>query len=376
MDVDHSRVLIWYQGRGEAGNRFADRIAQRLLPTIPASHIAMALHAENTLAPVAQARGHTVYTIKGPSGRKAPANVLLSVWSRYRQFAQALDEFKPDVAIIAMNFALAWPILEALRARNVPIIYVAHDPEPHTGDYAPFWQSISQRVIIKRSSAVVALSNYGLTRLKAIYRSSLPAQIHMAPLHSVGGLIRQEPRERQSDGPTSFLVLGRLLPYKGFDLLASALEHLVDREDWRLTIAGNGSMDDEIFSLFGKFPQVDLSYVRWLDEAEVDHLLDSHDVIVSTCRDATQSGVVAEATLRAMPSVVTPIGGLPEQVDHGECGWVTRDLSSQEIAATLIGVIEDRAAYSETSRKVIEFWRQTQDDQTWGTIVAKTRHSR
>lgn len=337
----------------------------------------MALHAENTFAPKAKARGHTVYTSKGPSGRKAPASVLLSVWNRYRQFARALDEFKPDVAIVTMNFALAWPILEALRARNIRIIYIAHDPEPHTGDYAPLWQSISQRAVIKRSSAVVALSDYGLSRLKTVYRSSLPAQTHMVPLHSVGDLLRQEPRELQADRPTSFLVLGRLLPYKGFDLLASALEHLAHRDDWRVTIAGDGSIRDEIFSLFGKFPQVDLSYVRWLDEAEVDHLLDSHDVIVTTCRDATQSGVVAEAMLRAMPSVVTPVGGLPEQVNHGACGWVTKDLSSQEIAATVIGVIEDRATYSDTSRRVIEFWRQTQDDQIWGAIVAETlSHSR
>jgi glycosyltransferase involved in cell wall biosynthesis len=145
------------------------------------------------------------------------------------------------------------------------------------------------------------------------------------------------------------LFLGRMIDYKGADILADALQRIADRDDWRLTVAGHGpALTPELTARF-KLPQVESVRPGWLSEAEINALLDSHDVMLAPYRDASQSGVVAEAMAAGLPCVVTPVGGLAEQVG-GAGGWVVVAPTADAFAAGLRNVLDDPAGLAAKSQ--------------------------
>ncbi|MEZ6023911.1 MAG: hypothetical protein R3C16_10980 [Hyphomonadaceae bacterium] len=130
-----------------------------------------------------------------------------------------------------MNFATAAPLSAGLKQ---PLVYCAHDPEPHPGDYARTLQRVTQSALITRARRVVALSDYAAARLH-VHR--VPARkVVTAPLQSV---FAPAPHAARAEaGPLRLAFVGRMIGYKGVDILADALPSWAGRDDWRLTVAG------------------------------------------------------------------------------------------------------------------------------------------
>lgn len=363
------RVLIWYEGRGDTTFRISDRIARWLGRDLPADHIGLATSAGDDFVASATARGNRVYRFKGPHGRQAKLAVLLNYRANHRRFAALLDEFRPDVVILAMNFAPAWPLVRLLGPRGIKLVYLPHDPEPHQGDFLPLWQTFAQNRVLAHADHLVLMSDEMLRRARQIGGrfASLPASV--IALHSIGFPVTGQPRAVVSGRKLRFLFLGRMIAYKGLDLLAGACRLLADRDDWDLTIAGDGPLAGEVRRDFAGLGQVNLDYLRYISEAEVDALLMGADVMLCPYRDASQSGVVVEATLTGMPSIVSPSGALPEQVDHGKAGYVMAEMSAAALAAEMRQVLEDRAGLAAKSAEVLAFWHRTATGNPWLDVV-------
>jgi len=339
------RVLIWYQGRGGAGQRFAFRLGNILHGVGRVGSVSYLLNEADSYIDLIRESGDEVVSHVSPSGRDRPLALLASIPARLRRFSEALDRLKPDVVVCAMNFALAWPLVEILRWRGIPNVYVCHDPEPHVGDYGVLWQRVSQKIMLKRASAIVALSGYGRDELLKTAPAAIAVPIVMIPLQDhMSALRRREPRRLAAAGRVRFLCLGRLIAYKGFDLLAEAIARLGERTDWSLTIAGDGPLKDEVVRLFAHDPRVDLTRLHLLSEGEIDDLVSTHDVIIHAYKEATQSGTLTEALLEGMPSIVTPVGALPEQIGNGSAGWISPEVSAEGVAAAIVAAITDAQA--------------------------------
>jgi glycosyltransferase involved in cell wall biosynthesis len=108
------------------------------------------------------------------------------------------------------------------------------------------------------------------------------------------------------------LCFGRLLPYKGLDLLAGALRQLRPEAGLQVRVVGSGPaspMLDELRNI----PGVEVEN-RWVAEDEIGNLLAWSDAVVLPYREASQSGVAALAVGAGRWVIATDVGGLAEQL--------------------------------------------------------------
>ena len=108
------------------------------------------------------------------------------------------------------------------------------------------------------------------------------------------------------------LNFGRLLPYKGLDLLADALHLLGPRADMEVRVVGQGPESAALTALRA-LPGVTVEN-RWVPEGDVGALLAWSDIVVLPYREASQSGVAAAAIAAGRRVVATRVGGVVEQL--------------------------------------------------------------
>jgi len=333
-----SRVMVWYWGTGGAGIRLTERLATALADLVGASGVALSCHADHPGLGRLRERGHPVSTVAGPAGHRRSADLALRVAPRLAHFWRHLRRYRPEAVFIPMNFALAWPFARLAQALGARLVYVVHDAEPHSGDFAPRWQRLTQRRLVAAADALIAPSAHTAAEVARLHPLAPPAIV--LPLSALVAPRRYRPRQPPS-GPVRLLFLGRLIAYKGLDQLAAALAPLAGRGDWTLTIAGTGPEDAVVRAAFAGMDQVDLSMLRHLAEDEIEALIDRHDVLVSPYRDASQSGAIPEALAAGMPCLVTPAGALPEQIGFGAAGWVAAENSAAGLRAAIEQMLDD-----------------------------------
>ena len=163
------------------------------------------------------------------------------------------------------------------------------------------------------------------------------------------------PIEAKVDGnrdglPLRLLCVARLVPKKGLGTLLRAAALLRDRDlAFACTIVGDGpeapalreqverlGLDDRV-QLAGALPH----------EAVVQRLHET-DVFALPCRvgedgdrDALPT-VLLEAMAAGLPCVSTPVGGIPEIIEHGRTGYLVPSDDPERLARTLAGLARDR----------------------------------
>ena len=108
------------------------------------------------------------------------------------------------------------------------------------------------------------------------------------------------------------LSFGRLLPYKGLDLLVEALKLLGPRPGLRVRVVGQGP-ESETLRALRALPGVTVEN-RWVAESEIASLLGWADAVVLPYREASQSGVAAAALAAGRMVICTRVGGLEGQL--------------------------------------------------------------
>nr|WP_246303575.1 glycosyltransferase family 4 protein [Nocardioides thalensis] len=129
------------------------------------------------------------------------------------------------------------------------------------------------------------------------------------------------PPAEPSPAGARLLCLAAVTAGKGHDVLLTALETLVDL-DWQLTCAGAVDVEPgfvaglrEHVQRSGLGDRVELTGP--LADAEVAGALAATDLLVSASRHEAYGMAVSEALARAVPVVVTDVGGHPEAVGAG-----------------------------------------------------------
>ena len=116
---------------------------------------------------------------------------------------------------------------------------------------------------------------------------------------------------------------GFIRDYKGLDILLEALSDL--SPNIHLIIAG------EVYGSFEKYDQIIKErelvervhiYDQYIADEAVSKFFSAADVCVLPYKGATQSGITAISKHFELPSIVTDVGGLKENVRHNETGLV------------------------------------------------------
>lgn len=136
-----------------------------------------------------------------------------------------------------------------------------------------------------------------------------------------------------------FLFLGMIRPYKGVDLAIKAMEILCrDGVDAELTIAG------EFWEPVEKYERLvaDLNLKQsvtlspgYVEDSNVRRLIQGHHVLLFPYRSSSQSGLIPIALGAHRPVIATDVGGLSEEVEHGQTGLLVEPESAHELAAAM-----------------------------------------
>lgn len=301
------KILVWQWGRRGAGPRFAAELAATLRD-LPGHGGALSLSAQAELlagpdAPPCELPYPTYTGLFGLLRRLALSPFAVG------PLARRIRALAPDVAICGMPGPLDLLMAAALRRAGVPFLVVVHDADAHPGDGFPFQMRL-QRRLTRRADGLIALTGHVAARLReqgeaagrTLIVASLPPFVFGPP----------PPPPRAHGGRLRLLSFGRLLPYKGLDLLAAALAALGPRADLEVRVVGSGPESAALDAL-RRLPGVSVEN-RWVPEGEVGRLLAWADALVLSHTEASQSGVAAAAVAARRWVVATRVGGIAEQL--------------------------------------------------------------
>jgi len=301
------RVLVWQWGRHGAGPRFAAELT-RNFSAVPETEalLSLAAGAEILGSAAPPACDLPFRTYDGVAGFAVRA---LSAPALVPRLAGWLRDNRVDVALCAMPAPLDLLMAAALRRAGVPFAVVVHDADLHPGDAFPLQMPL-QRRLMRQARGFFALSTHVADRLQQqrIGAGRLLATASLPPF-AFGD---RPPPPGLHGGRRRLLLFGRLLPYKGLDLLADSLALLGSRPDLEVRVVGSGP-ESPVLDALRALPGVSVEN-RWVPEDEVGALLAWADGLVLSHREASQSGVAAAAVAARRWLVATRVGGLEEQL--------------------------------------------------------------
>ena len=303
-------VLVWQWGRFGGPPLVAAALAEGLA-ALPNTRVALSLAraAELLQGPAPPRCDLPVETYGSRIGflwRLATAPLAA------RALARRIAELRPDIAVCAQPGPLDLLMAMALRRLRIPFVVLVHDADLHPGDGQPMQMRL-QHALCRRAAAVGALSSHVGARLIAQGLAGVAGrpliQLRFPPLP-----VALPPDEMRADGTLRLLSFGRLLPYKGLDLLADALARIGTESKLLVRVVGSGPESAELQLLRG-MPHVTVEN-RWVPEPELGALLAWADALVLPYREASQSGVAALALAAGRRVIATRVGGLTEQLGN------------------------------------------------------------
>lgn len=322
------KTLIWHWGRRGAGPIFAARLAEAL-NALPGQSAALSLATGAEIlagpnAPCCDWREPTYETRLGYIAQR-----LASPFLRARTTGH-LRRLAPDFALCAMPALLDSRMVTALRRLGLGYGVIVHDAEPHPGEALSF-RVLDQTKLLRGAKHLFCLSTHVEQMLRG-QGFGTQGQTLTKLWHPPLGLAADVPAAPPTTQPR-LLYFGRLLPYKGLDLLANALEFLGEHRPFALRICGDGPSTPALERL-AAIPGVAVER-RWFTEAELPGLLAWADALVLPYREASQSGVAALALAAGRRVLATRVGGLPEQLD-GQPGAILCAPNAPAIAQGLL----------------------------------------
>jgi glycosyltransferase involved in cell wall biosynthesis len=225
-------------------------------------------------------------------------------------------------------------------AKRLGIPYVVH---VHSGRFDKFWKTAGPRLaadidrLFAESDAIVVLSKYWVD----LVASRVPSARAKTVVLSNATVSQSGDRESTISGPVRITFLGKLGPNKGTPLLLEALADLRDQGSWTATIAGNGEVEESraIAARLGIGDQV--AFPGWLDAQAANKLLGETDIFVLPSLSEGLPMAILEAFAWGVAVIATPVGSVPEVIEHNRNGLIVPVGDTQELAQALRRLIQD-----------------------------------
>jgi glycosyltransferase involved in cell wall biosynthesis len=351
-DKAPSRVLVWQWGRFGGAPRFAALLAEGLA-ALPGVEVILSL-----------SRGAEILREGSPPRCDLPVDTYTNLAGFLARVATApfalpgltrrIRQLRPDLAICAQPGPLDLLMAAALRWLKIPFVVLVHDADAHPGDGFPM-QMWLQRALCRRADVVAALTAHVGDRLRDQKLAGTPRR-PLIRLRHPPMQYAFAPRRDAAPGTFRLLSFGRLLPYKGLDLLAEALRRLGSPPGLSVRVVGLGPESRELAELRG-LPGVTVEN-RWVPETEVGALFSWADAVVLPYREASQSGVAAVALAAHRYVVATNVGGLSEQL-ASEPLAILCEPDAASLTNGLRRVLDARPCETRpASRDAVEGWRE------------------
>jgi glycosyltransferase involved in cell wall biosynthesis len=333
------RMLVWYWGRRGGGPRYTLELL-RALAERPDVELTVSLSSGNEALGDFSTVDCALHVVETYSDVRSFVGASVRLPAIRREFRNFIRTAQPDVVVSIMPHPWSWYLAQAVPQAGSRLVSIIHDAYMHPGELNPLWSWRIGRELAA-ADGVVALSRHVQQQLVTGYRypEKRVAVIPLGPFAYADEI--EAPRLYPRHRPFRFLFFGRVLAYKGIRLLLDAFRALAEqRDDVELCIAGGGDLAPYRSLLVG-LPRVTVIN-RWIEEREIPRLLSESDALVASYTEASQSAAVATAYGSGMPVVVTPVGGLIEQVVPGETGLVALETSGVAVARAMSEMLDPR----------------------------------
>lgn len=340
-------LLFMYLGRFGALGRFTLELAEAASRT-GRSQSHFLISASNDIAREA-ATAHVDVRTLDTFARPTPLALVAGYGRARRQFISCLDTVKPQAIINLMAHVWTPMLAGVAKKRGIRVLTVVHDAVPHPGDPTARLNRWLLREA-RTADRVVTLSRSVARSLEVqgyCSKDRIDVLFHPDLRFGASGLARNWSGNR----PLRVLFFGRIMTYKGLDLLVEAVGDLrragvgVD-----LGVAGSGNIAAKTRATLQRMGADVIN--RWIGDDEITPLLSRYDAIACAHIEASQSGVAATAFAHAMPVIAMPSGGIVEQVIEGETGVLAPEASCAGLGAAIARLAQSPQLYNAISAKL------------------------
>jgi len=188
-----------------------------------------------------------------------------------------------------------------------------------------------------KSQKIIVLGNYW----KQVVSDRIPdcsAKVVIVP-NATRTPISKNPKVM--DEAANILFLGRLGPEKGVPQLVMAFASLGSKPGWRGTLAGDGAVDDTRAAVERAGLGDRISVPGWVDSARVEALLHAANILVLPSFSENLPMSVIEALAHGAAVICTPVGALPDIIEHERTGLIVKPGDVEGLASALGRLIED-----------------------------------
>lgn len=351
-------ILILHWGRTGAGPRLARDLASALIRDgRERVHVSYATDGElSGELESLPSPGFPVRTYRSPAGLVLGLPRALFASLRLRRFVR---RYRIDVVVSPMFSIWQSIMLHVFLPRSAKYIATVHDAVPHPGDENVI-TSLCMRFDQQRANLIVTMSDAVADQLS---QQDTPIVRSVHPVFEGAG-IRTFPRVAPKGRAWRIGLFGRLRPYKGVEVLAEAIRTLQRRGydvEGRLVGSGFQGMSDGIALAPLRLEE------RWVPEDAVNRTVAEFDILALPYREASQSGVLAVALAEGVPVVVSPVGGLKQQVELSSAGLVATDMDATSFADALQVYLDHPTHYTRASQSGLE---ASEDKFSWTRVGA------
>lgn len=176
-------------------------------------------------------------------------------------------------------------------------------------------------------------------------------------------------------GKNVIISAGRLVPWKGFDVLIDIMPDILKQfSDAKLYIIGDGPDKEKLSALSSKFSVQDNVFLTGsLSHNELLSYLNSGDIFVLNTGYEGFSHLLLEAMSVGIPVVTTNIGGNPEIINNGINGVLVEYGNREELKSRILDLLGNekmKELFVEgAKRKVAEFGRDRMIKDTINVLI-------
>lgn len=278
----------------------------------------------------------------------------LKFWN-YLQVVKAINRFQPDFIYSPMGHFWEKMIVPFCKCKRT--IQTIHDVALHEGENG--WKHrISQKIFSYKTTKYVILSKAFKEEMEM--RGVDKKNILVIP-HAVFKGYQTKAQLEDYKQYNRFLFFGRVIKYKGIEVLLSAMDGVVQcSPNAILVIAGDGDVAPYKKLLERHKLNIDL-HLKWIEDSEVQNYFKDIDFVVVPYTHASQSGVIPLAYAFGKPVIATKIGGLPEQVEEGKTGLLIAAGSGEQLSDCICQLLSSPDLLAQMKKNCYQYAK----DNTW-----------
>lgn len=292
---------------------------------------------------------------------------LKAVWHLRNAFGRGgasdidslLASEKPDLVHTHNLSGFTSAVWQKIRARGIPLLHTIHDYALLCPSATMFrrnancttqcldcrFLSWSNQEHSRFVDAVVGVSGFVLEQ--HVRRGYFPsASHHVIHNGNPSADFLSAPLPHKASPVLRVGYLGRLAPSKGIELMLDALTPLVPLR-CQVLVAGAGAKEYEA-KLKSRYEACGVQFVGRVDSHK---FLTDIDVLVTPSLWQEPFGLVlCEAMSAGVPVVASAVGGIPEIVEHGECGFLFERGDGDALRNYVVQLADDRELHRRMSR--------------------------